>query len=82
MNDDRMRDIAELEIRRYLDSLMADTLPKMVEASIRAHNFDPEAHGRVERRFNRILWIAIGLAASGGGLMGSLIPAGVRMLVG
>jgi hypothetical protein len=37
-----------------------------VHLMIEAHDSDKDAHGRVEHRLNRVLWLAFGCAGAGG----------------
>ena len=68
-----VRQIAELQVRRYFDYYLKEVFPKQQQAMqdytdscVREHDKDVEAHGRVERRMNRFVWMLIGAAASGG----------------
>lgn len=69
----QIEDVAELKVRRYFDAYLTDTFPRQVEAlrehttlMVAKHDDDENAHGSVERRFNRLLWLALGSAAAGG----------------
>lgn len=70
--------IAELAIRRYFDIYLRDVFPLQVAALIERHNLSPKAHGGVERRFNKLIWMAIGASAFGGAGVGW----GVQTLIG
>jgi hypothetical protein len=62
--------IAELEVRRYFDHYLTEVFPGQVKAVVDAHNNDPNAHGGVATRFNKLVWIGMGAAAmAGGGIM-------------
>jgi hypothetical protein len=62
----RVREVAELEVRRYFDHYLLAVFPVQIKAVIEQHNSSKESHGAVERRFNKVLWIATGLASAGG----------------
>jgi hypothetical protein len=78
----QMEDIAELKVRQYFDHYLYQTLPATLDQAVASHNVDPSAHGGVERKFNRMVWLAMGLAASGGGTVGAMLATGFRTLVG
>jgi hypothetical protein len=80
--DDRQetQDIAELEVRRYFDQYLRTVFPAQVKAmkhhthlNIEAHDRNPEAHGGVERKFSRTVWLLMGAVAVGGGSASALI---------
>jgi hypothetical protein len=64
------RRIAELEVRRYFDTYLTTVFPGQVASFITAHTRDPDAHGGVEKRFNRLIWVMVGIAGAGGGGLG------------
>lgn len=78
---ERIREIAELETRRYFDHYLESVFPKQVELFIDAHNECQEAHGGVEKKVNRALWICAGAAAVGTGL-GFSAKAVIAAIVG
>lgn len=68
-----MKIIAELETRRYFDQYLKEVWPVQQQALqtfatevVKAHNFDPKAHGGVEYRFTRLVWVALGVFLAGG----------------
>lgn len=72
-----IKDAAELEVRRYFDHYLENVFPDQVKQMIQAHNLSPNAHGGVERRFNKAFWMIAGLGLAGGGT-----AAGVAKLFG
>lgn len=69
----QVQQIAELETRRYFDHYLTEVWPQQQKAlrehthlMIEKHDDSDEAHGGVERRFNRTLWLAMGSALTGG----------------
>ena len=48
--------IADLSVRKYMDKLVSDALPHMIEAGIRAHNNDIEAHGGLQKKAIQTKW--------------------------
>lgn len=68
MERKEVKEIAELEVRRYFDHYLEKVWPVQMKAAIIEHNTDPKAHGGVERRFSKITWMLLGAAAVGGGL--------------
>jgi len=79
--------IAELETRRYFDQYLANVWPQQeaamrehIASLVQAHDDSENAHGGVERKFNRIIWVLTGAACVGGaggaGLTRLLILAG------
>jgi hypothetical protein len=63
---EQVRDVAELEVRRYFDAYLNNVLPKQIEQFIDSHNYCPEAHGGVEKKVNRMLWVMLGAGTVGG----------------
>jgi hypothetical protein len=67
---ERIREIAELETRRYFDHYLESVFPEQVERFIDAHNECPEAHGGVEKKVNRTFWMlagGVGVLSAGAG---------------
>lgn len=80
MDDQRVREIAELEVRRYFDSYLQRVFPEQVKVlkahtltEVGSHNASPEAHGGVERKVSRFLWLLLGGATVTGGGFGALV---------
>ena len=67
-----IHEIAELEVRKYFDHYQTQVFPTQLKSIIDAHNQDQTAHGGVERRVNRAIWILVGVALASGGT-GALI---------
>lgn len=77
MNDidrEQVKDMAELEVRRYFDHYLKDVLPVQmaalkadVDEKIALHDAADASHGRVKIKLNRLLWIVMGAASVGGG---------------
>lgn len=72
--------IAELEVRRYFDHYLKDVWPEQqqalkdyTDAQVQAHDDSETAHGKVERRVNRIVWMVLGAAVAGAGAGGGLV---------
>jgi hypothetical protein len=70
---DRIKELAELETRRYFDDYLQNVFPEQMKAlrahtytQIEKHNMNPDAHGGVEKKVNRTLWIIAGAAGVGG----------------
>lgn len=80
MPSNDMAEVAELAVRRYFDHYLTEIWPvqraqisEEFRAAITSHNQDAQAHGGVERRFDRFFWTMMGLAtASGMGVGGSV----------
>lgn len=75
-----MREIAELEVRRFFDGYLRYVVPEQNKAlksfthvAIEAHDTDRAAHGGVERRVNRLFWLLIGGATVTGGGAGAML---------
>lgn len=76
LDQDEMRQveqIAELAVRQYFDHYLTDVFPQQVRAirehthlMVERHDQSDRAHGSVERRFNRLVWLTAGMAAAGG----------------
>lgn len=60
--------IAELEVRRYFDDYLNNVFPKQVSQIIKLHDLSSKAHGGVERRVNRMIWLVTGAGCVGGGV--------------
>ena len=63
---DHVKDIAELEVRKYFDHYLEDTLPTQLKVIISAHNTDDKAHGGVEKKISRFLWVVMGIGIASG----------------
>ena len=76
LNENQRREVqhtAELEVRRYFDHYLNNVWPKQqVELEkhcrkrIEVHDKSPEAHGAVARKFNRVFYVALGVAVGSG----------------
>jgi len=66
---DLVREVAELEVRRYFDHYLQNTFPVQVEKFIDIHDLCPDSHGGVERKFSRMVWVIVGASAAGGGVV-------------
>jgi len=71
----QVRDLSELEVRRYFDHYLQNVVPKQMEEvkkarviMIQNHDADPEAHGAVEKKLNKMIFVIMGVAGAGGGL--------------
>lgn len=65
MTEERVKELAELETRRYFDMYLQDVFPDQMKLIIENHNGDRSAHGSSERKVNRLTWgltVIIGLA--------------------
>jgi len=71
-----VNDLAELTTRRHMAALFERTLPRIISASLSAHNHDCRAHGGVAKRVDKLRWLLIGVIAgsgvAGGGLLAKL----------
>lgn len=70
VDDEDMKRIAELEVRRYFDHYLQNILPDQQKAGrahthtmIERHDADVEAHDGVARKVNRMVWIGLGAGA-------------------
>lgn len=68
-----VQQIAELETRRYFDHYLQVVWPAQQKAlrehthlMIEQHDDSANAHGGVERRVQRVIWMLLGAAAVGG----------------
>ena len=75
-----VRDIAEIEVRRYFDHYLMNVLPQREEElrdytrqSIKKHDHDRDAHGGVERKVDRAKWMLSGVSLIVGGVGGWLV---------
>jgi hypothetical protein len=69
-----VKQVSELAVRRYFDYYLENVWPKQQERlerhcrqRLETHNTDSSAHGGVEWKLNRFVWIGIGIAIAGGG---------------
>lgn len=70
-----VEEIAELQVRRYFDHYQRDVFPQQLKVIIHAHDSDDKAHGAVEKRLDRAVWVFVGVAfasAMGGAAIGPL----------
>lgn len=65
--------VAERAVRRYFDHYLTEVLPAReaqikqdITNQINTHDDSEEAHGGVERKFNRVIWMMIGATLAGG----------------
>lgn len=65
-NIQQVKEIAELEVRRYFDHYQTEVFPGQLRTIIEAHDADDKAHGSVEARVNRVVWIGLGIAVASG----------------
>ena len=75
MNDDdkkQVQQIAELEVRRYFDTYLRDIYPMQTKQILELHDKDENAHAGMPRRFNRLVWMLLGVATAGGGIGGTV----------
>lgn len=92
LNEKQVREvkaISELEVRRYFDHYLNTVFPEQAEAlrthsevQVESHNDDREAHGGVEKRLNKMVYLAIGAAGAGGTGLGISIPQLLSVLGG
>lgn len=64
---DEVKELAELEVRRYFDNYLENVFPKQVSQIVQLHNLNPKAHGGVERKVSKAIWLITGASALGGG---------------
>lgn len=71
----QVRDLSELEVRRYFDHYLQNVLPVEMKAvkldtlaKIQEHDASPEAHGAVEKKLNKMIFVIMGVAGAGGGV--------------
>lgn len=79
MDDEDVKRIAKLEVREYFDHYLTNVLPEREKAlrahahrTVEAHNDSRKAHGGVEGKVNKFLWVALGSGAVGAGGLGLL----------
>lgn len=68
-----VQQIAELETRRFFEAYLRDVWPTQLAAiyeytrtQVKLHDDDDNAHGRVETRFNKMIWLMMGAVGCGG----------------
>lgn len=61
-----VKEIAELQVRRYFDHYQTEVFPQQLKTIINTHDSDDKAHGAVEKKVNRAVWVFTGVAAAGG----------------
>jgi len=79
---ERIKELSELETRRYFDHYLETVFPVQVERFIDAHNDCQEAHGGVEKKVNRTLWILAGAAGVGGAGIGFGLKGLLSVILG
>jgi hypothetical protein len=67
LTTEQVKEIAELEVRRYFDHYQTEIFPVQLKTIIEAHDNDDEAHGSVRLRVDRAVWVFIGVAIASGG---------------
>lgn len=73
-----VKDIAELEVRRYFDHYLREVFPKQ----LRAHDQNVFAHGGIVRKFARFKYLLVGFGAAGGFFSGAGIHEVVSLILG
>lgn len=76
LTENRVEEIAELQVRRYFDRFLADTLPKVVKA----HDSDAEAHGGIRRKVDRMRMVMLFVIGAGGFFSGTLAESLLNLL--
>ena len=77
LTEDQVKDAAELKVRQYFDHYLEEVLPKQLEAAIKSHDTDPQAHGGVATEVKKAKWLLTGAAA----VFGVGTGAGLRSLL-
>lgn len=74
LTDKQVKDIAELEVRRYFDHYLKEVWPSQqaamedhVNLLISNHDSSDGAHGKVELKANRLLWLIAACSTLSGG---------------
>lgn len=77
LNSAQLREVeqvAELCVRRYFDRYLTDVFPRQQQAireettrAIAAHESSTQAHGGVENKLTRVIWLILGIAVASGG---------------
>lgn len=62
--------LAELQVRRYFDDYLQNTLPTTLQQVVKSHDDSADAHKGVSRRVDRLLWVLLTGAVAGGGAAG------------
>lgn len=84
LNEAQVREvtgISKLEVREYFDHFLQEVWPVLSSSIIEKHNTSKEAHGGVEKKFNKFFWMLSGAAAVGGTLGAGVIQT-IRAIVG
>lgn len=70
----QLQDIAELAVRRYFDHYLKEVWPSQQKAMedhmillINKHDSSEKAHGNVESKTNKLIWLIAVCSALGGG---------------
>ena len=71
--------LAELKVRRYMDSLFDRTLPRILGETIKAHDNNANAHSTLFKRQWSTLRLVLVAFAAGAGLAGA---GGIAKLLG
>lgn len=75
----QVEEISELQTRRYFDQYLQKVWPVQQKAArehthlmIEQHDANPKAHGGVEFRLNKMIWMLVGVAGAGGAAGGGI----------
>lgn len=63
---EQVKEVAELQVRRYFDHYQTEVFPHQLKVIIETHDSDDKAHGSVEKRVDRAIWVFIGVAFASG----------------
>jgi len=71
---EQVRSISKNEVHQYFDYYLREIVPAQQRAArqhtylmIEKHDDSDKAHGSVEHRVNKMIWVFMGVAAAGGG---------------
>lgn len=74
-------DMADLAVRRYFDHYLQNVYPEQAKSlrhhahiTVEKHDGDREAHGGVEKKFNRAKWMIAGIVALGSACGSFIVP--------
>jgi len=59
--------IAREAVKEFFEEYLTEILPKQQATYIKLHDSDTQAHGGVARKFDRFVYIMIGVSIAGGG---------------
>jgi len=61
-----IRVLSEITTRQYFDVYLRDVFPQQIEQAITAHDQSRDSHNQIAAKFDRLVWLMIGVSGACG----------------